>query len=79
MSTVSWQRLGGFAEGDGGGGVGKEVLGRWIGGEDMETFPEDMFETVKARRVRGGETGDGELRGGGQEWLGWWRPWNSCF
>ena len=38
-------------------GFGKEVLGRWIGREDMETFPEDMFEAVKARIVGGGETG----------------------
>ena len=37
----------------GGGGFGKEVLGRGIRGEDMETFPKDPFETVKARIVRG--------------------------
>ena len=37
------------------GGIDKEVLGRWIGGEDMETFPEDMFEMVKARIVGSGE------------------------
>ena len=37
------------------GGFGKDIQGRWIGGEDMETFPEDMFETVKARIVGGRE------------------------
>ena len=30
---------------------GKKVLGSWIRGEDMETFPEDSFETVKASIV----------------------------
>ena len=33
----------------------KEVLGSWIQGEDMETFPEDAFEMVKARIVSGNE------------------------
>ena len=33
------------------GGFRKEVLGCWIQGEDVETFPEDPFEMVKARIV----------------------------
>ena len=40
--------VGGFFEDDKG-GFGKEVLGRGIRGEDVETFPKDPFETVKAR------------------------------
>ena len=48
-------RLGGFSEGDRW-GLSKKVLGRWIRGEDMETFPEDPFETVKTRIV-GGDQG----------------------
>ena len=46
----------------------------------METFPEDLFETVgKARIVSGDEI---EVVGGvyGElEGLGWRRPRNSCF
>ena len=51
---MSWWRLGGFWEGDRR-GFGKKVLGCWIRGEDMETFPEDPFETMKARIVGGDE------------------------
>ena len=44
----------------------------------MESFPKDLFETVKARIVSGEERQVMgvlvEARG-----LGWWRPWNSCF
>ena len=47
--------VGGFLEGDKR-GFRKEVLSRWIRGEDMETFPEDMFEMVNARIVAGGES-----------------------
>ena len=36
-------------------GFGKELPGRWIGGEDMETYPEDKFETMKASIVGCGE------------------------
>ena len=38
VSTMSWQRLGGFSEGDRR-RLGEEVLGCWIQGEDIETFP----------------------------------------
>ena len=44
----------GFSEGDRR-GFGKKVLGWWIRGEDMETFPGDLFEMVKARIVGGNE------------------------
>ena len=44
----------GFSESDRW-GFGKKILGWWIQGEDMETFPEDPFETVKARIVGGDE------------------------
>ena len=48
--------LGRFSEGNRG-EFGKEILGRWIGGEDMETFPEDTFDTMKTRIVDGGDHG----------------------
>ena len=44
----------GFLEGDRR-GFGKKILGWLIRGEDMETFPEDPFETVKARIVSSDE------------------------
>ena len=68
--------VGGFSEGDRQ-GFGKEILGRWIGGEDMQTFPEDTFYTMKTRIVGGGERQVMVWGGGGQ--LGRWRPRNSCF
>ena len=37
------------------GGFGKEILGCGIRGETVETFPKDLFETVKARIVSGDE------------------------
>ena len=44
---------------------GKKVLGWWIRGENMETFPEDPFETVKARIVDGHERQWSGSGGGG--------------
>ena len=44
----------------------------------METFPEDPFETMKARILSGDER-QVMWGGGGQEELRWWRPRNSCF
>ena len=44
----------------------------------METFPEDMCETVKARIVCGGERQVMGVWGGGEQ-RGWWRLRNSCF
>ena len=38
------------------GGFSREVLGRGTQGEDVETFPKDPFETVKARIVSGDDT-----------------------
>ena len=48
VSTMSWRMLGDFFGSDRG-GFGKEVLDGGIQGEDVETFPKDPFEMVKAR------------------------------